>query len=39
MNVQQSQHALFIRAHLATEALDVGEHDRCEFAGLGGDCA
>ena len=34
MDVQQPQHAGFVRAHLAAKADDVGEHDRREFAGL-----
>ena len=34
MDVQQPQHAGFIRAHLAAKADDVGEHDRGELAGL-----
>ena len=34
MNIEQPQHAGFIRAHLPTKADDVGEHDRREFTGL-----
>jgi hypothetical protein len=35
MYVEQSQHARFIRPHLATEAHDVSEHDRGKLAGFG----
>ena len=35
MHFQQPQHAGFVRAHLAAEADDVGEHDRRQPAGLG----
>ena len=35
MNIQQPQHPPFVRAHLATKAHDVGEHDRGQTAGLG----
>src|SRR5262249_14222395 len=34
MDIEQSEHAGFIAAHLPAEADDVGEHDRREFAGL-----
>ena len=35
MDIEQAQHAGFIRAHLAAEAHDVGEHDGGQPAGLG----
>src|SRR5882672_4075556 len=35
VSFQQPQRAGFIRAHLAAEADDVGEHDRGQLAGLG----
>src|SRR5712692_654050 len=35
VNFQHPQHAGLIRAHLAAEAHDVGEHDGGQFAGLG----
>ena len=34
MQLQQPQHAGFVRAHLATKADDVGEHDRGQPASL-----
>ena len=34
MDVQQPQHAGFIRTHLPAKADDVGEHDRRQLAGL-----
>ena len=34
MDVEQPQHAGFIRPHLAAEADDIGEHDRRQLAGL-----
>ena len=35
MNLEQPQHAGFVRAHLTAEADHVGEHDGGELASLG----
>jgi len=34
MDLQQPQHARFIRTHLPAEADNVGKHDRGQLAGL-----
>src|SRR6266545_3195136 len=36
MHIQQTQHAGFVRAHLAAKARYVSEHDGGQLAGLGG---
>ena len=35
MDIEQPQHAGFVGTHLATEAHNVGEHNRREFASFG----